>query len=81
MIGNLILMDTGDLRPAVDALDKPAMFVWHDRRSEEWTATVHRHKPAAEIVVIPNAGHALFVDQPERFNEAVGRFLQTVHRR
>lgn len=78
MIGNLILMDTGDLTAAVEALDKPALFVWIDGRPEEWREAVLRYKPDAEIVVVADAGHTLFVDQPQRFNEAVERFIEKV---
>jgi len=81
MIGNLILMDTGDLRPAVDAFDKPALFVWVDGRPDGWADVVRRHKPDAAIVVIPDAGHALFVDQPDRFNEAMESFVRSLGRR
>jgi pimeloyl-ACP methyl ester carboxylesterase len=34
--------------------------------------------PGAEKVVIPAAGHAANLDQPAAFNEAVGRFLDTL---
>lgn len=78
MIGNLILMDTGDLTPAVAILDKPALFVWRDGRPAEWKEAVLRYKPDAEIVVVADAGHALFVDQPERFNEAVEDFIRRI---
>ena len=36
--------------------------------------------PRAERVVIPGGGHAIHVQQPERFNEEVLRFLSTVGR-
>jgi pimeloyl-ACP methyl ester carboxylesterase len=36
--------------------------------------------PGAEKVVIPAAGHAVNIDQPEAFNAAVGRFLERVGR-
>lgn len=78
MIGNLILMDTGDLTAVVEALDKPALFVWAQDRPAGWTDAVRRFKPDAEIVVIPNSGHALFVDQPEQFNEAVESFIRRI---
>lgn len=31
--------------------------------------------PGCQKVTIPNAGHAVNIDQPEKFNEAVLRFL------
>ncbi len=34
--------------------------------------------PAAELVIIPTAGHASNLDQPDRFNEALSRFLGKV---
>jgi pimeloyl-ACP methyl ester carboxylesterase len=34
--------------------------------------------PGAEKVVVPAAGHAVNLDQPEAFNAAVGRFLDRV---
>lgn len=80
MIGNLILMDTGDLTPAVDALDKPALFIWAEGRSDSWAEAVRRHSPDSEIVIIADASHALFVDQPERFNRALGAFLERLGR-
>jgi len=78
MIGNLILMDTGDLTPAVQALNRPALFVWAQDRPAGWTEAVHQFKSDAEIVVVPDSGHALLVDQPERFNEAVESFIRRI---
>jgi non-heme chloroperoxidase len=80
MIGNLILMDTGDLTAAVEALDKPALFIWVEGRPDSWTDAVRRHAPDSEIVVIGDANHALFVDQPERFNQAVRTFVDGLGR-
>jgi pimeloyl-ACP methyl ester carboxylesterase len=34
--------------------------------------------PGAQKVVVPAAGHAVNLDQPAAFNEAVGRFLDTL---
>jgi non-heme chloroperoxidase len=81
MIGNLILMDTGDLTDAVRRLDRPALFVWSDGRPESWRAAVEETKPDADIVVIPDAGHTLFVDQPELFNQALDDFLRQIGHR
>jgi pimeloyl-ACP methyl ester carboxylesterase len=32
--------------------------------------------PGAKLLIIPDAGHAANIDQPEAFNSAVLRFLQ-----
>ena len=34
------------------------------------------HRPATQIEVFDNAGHALFVDEPERFNQLLADFLE-----
>jgi pimeloyl-ACP methyl ester carboxylesterase len=34
--------------------------------------------PGAQKVVVPAAGHAVNIDQPETFNETVGRFLDAL---
>jgi pimeloyl-ACP methyl ester carboxylesterase len=47
-----------------DALTPPAL-------SEE----MHRNIPGAELVVIEGAGHLSNLEQPDRFNDALGRFL------
>lgn len=61
------------------AFTGPALFVSGDA-SDYVSAERHRQPirtffPAAEFVVIPEAGHRVHVDQPERFLEAVGTFL------
>lgn len=35
-----------------------------------------REMPDCRVETVPNAGHALFTDQPVEFNERVGRFMQ-----
>ena len=81
MIGNLVLMDTGDLMSAVEQIDKPVLFIWIEGRGEEWMESARRLRPNAQVVVVPNAGHAVFVDQPGIFNEAVETFLRREIRR
>ena len=34
--------------------------------------------PHAELVVIPDASHMVFADQPDAFNDAVRRFLTSL---
>jgi 3-oxoadipate enol-lactonase len=36
---------------------------------------LHRHLPGAELHVVPGAGHAVFVEQPDAWFEVVDRFL------
>ena len=53
----------------VGADDKPFLVA-----SEYMTKKI----PGCQKVVIPNAGHAVNIDQPEKFNEAVLQFLRSV---
>jgi pimeloyl-ACP methyl ester carboxylesterase len=36
--------------------------------------------PGCQKVVVPHAGHAVNIDQPERFNDAILQFLSSVKR-
>jgi non-heme chloroperoxidase len=39
---------------------------------------VRERRPDARVEVFGSAGHALFVDEPERFNRLLGEFLATL---
>ena len=76
MIGNLVLMGPCDLSPAMDALDRPVLFV---ASSQDWAVAegqrVRGRWPETTVVTLENTGHTVFVDAPERFNRALERFL------
>jgi non-heme chloroperoxidase len=62
-------------REAVYATKVPLLYVIRPR----WVAqgeNLVRHRPATEMDVFDDAGHALFVDEPARFNSVTERFLQ-----
>jgi 3-oxoadipate enol-lactonase len=40
--------------------------------------TLHRHLPRSQLTVIPDAGHLSNLEQPEAFNAALERFLQSL---
>jgi microsomal epoxide hydrolase len=79
MIANLILMGPTDLRPALDALDRPAIFI---ASSQEWAMEqaelIREGWPEIHVEVIDETSHALFVDQPQEFNEVLEEFLATL---
>lgn len=79
MIGNIILMGPNDSSPAVDALDRPALFVYS---SEDWAVEaadeVRRNWPESRVEIVDETWHALFVDQPEAFNRLLENFLATI---
>jgi microsomal epoxide hydrolase len=79
MIANLILMGPTELRPALDSLDRPLLFV---ASSQDWAVAVAEQVregwPGAHVEVIDGTSHALFVDKPEEFNRVLGEFLATL---
>ena len=79
MIANIILMGPNELSAAVDALDRPALFVYS---SLDWAVEasneVLRLWPESKVEVIEETSHALFVDQPERFNQVLEEFIATL---
>jgi microsomal epoxide hydrolase len=79
MIANLILMGPTDLRPMLDALDRPALYI---ASSLDWAVAaaeqVREGWPEIQVAVIDETSHALFVDKPEEFNRELENFLATL---
>ncbi|WP_298162746.1 alpha/beta hydrolase [Brevundimonas sp.] len=63
-------------RAAVHATDRPVLYVVRPRWREQGENLVRTH-PDASMTVFEDAGHALFVDEPERFNALLQDFLDT----
>ena len=62
-------------KEAVYATKVPLLYVIRPR----WVAqgqNLVRNRPDTEMDVFDDAGHALFVDEPARFNSVIDRFLQ-----
>lgn len=76
MIANLILMGPTDLRPAMESMDRPVLFVYSDL---DWAAEaaeeVRQYWPDARVESIEATDHALFVDRPDAFNRLLEEFL------
>lgn len=79
MIANLILIGPTDLRPMLDAVDRPVLFV---ASSQEWAVAaaeeVREGWPEVNVAIIGETAHALFVDKPEEFNQILEEFLATL---
>ena len=79
MIANIILMGPNDLSSVVNALDRPALFVYS---SLDWAVEASDEArllwPDSRVEVIDETSHALFVDQPERFNQVLEEFIATL---
>lgn len=70
-------------RAAVHSTDRPVLYVVRPRWRAQGDTLVRTH-PDAMMAVFEDAGHALFVDEPERFNALLVDFLDhrtagTVH--
>jgi non-heme chloroperoxidase len=69
-----------DRWPALARIDKPTLIIASGRSGE-----LHQQRamaetiPRARIEVIADASHAVFLDQPERFNALVSAFLAQIH--
>ncbi len=61
-------------REAVYATDKPILYIVRPKLAGQ-AGNLAAHHPGADTVVIPDLGHALFVDDPARFDTLLQRFL------
>jgi pimeloyl-ACP methyl ester carboxylesterase len=69
-----------DLTTRLDQVAVPTLLVWgqDDQDTPLWMGKVmESHIPDAGLVVIPNAGHYAYADQPGQFNAIVDQFLVT----
>jgi non-heme chloroperoxidase len=65
-----------DLRPSLPAINTPTLIFtikdsWLDNIKE-----MQKLIPNSRLEIIENAGHALFVDQPDQFNKILENFLK-----
>ena len=77
----MLVMDIfgADRRPALAKLDKPALVVASSASplldlQEQMAGTI----PSSKLVVIDGAGHAIFVDEPEKFDNALETFMRSL---
>lgn len=71
------------LHDRLRAIEAPALLVVgeEDEKFRRLAAEMAAALPAAEVAVVPGAGHAAHLEQPERFNEVALRFLTQLDRR
>ena len=68
-----------DCRPALKKLDRPLMFVNRSGPGAvALAATVSKELPSARLEVMEGVGHALFLDDTERFNSMLQDFLRLI---
>jgi microsomal epoxide hydrolase len=64
----------------VHAFTKPLLYVVTPQ-FEEQAANLQKNRPGTEVEVFKDAGHCLFVDDPERFNALIRRFAESLSHR
>jgi microsomal epoxide hydrolase len=79
MMADLYFLGPTDLRPLLDALDRPVLFVFS---SLDWAVAaaneVREGWPKVPVKVMGGASHALFVDKPQEFNRVLEEFLASL---
>jgi non-heme chloroperoxidase len=66
----------GDFTPIFAKIDKPLLYVC-EPQLESQGKLVQQKLPQARVEVFKDAGHALFVDEPERFNKLIAEFIES----
>ena len=64
-------------RSITRAFNKPLLYVVTPQ-FEAQAANLKKNRPATQVAVFKKAGHALFVDEPERFNALIESFAKNV---
>ncbi len=62
-----------DWRPVLNKVDKPVLYVFSTTPADQAEA-VKQKIPSSRVVKFDGAGHALFVEQPDRFNTLLADF-------
>jgi pimeloyl-ACP methyl ester carboxylesterase len=69
-----------DYKQLVSAIDIPSLLVFGDKGvvSSVVSEEIQRLNPRIQVDQIPEAGHGLHYDQPERFAAVVGSFIHSI---
>jgi microsomal epoxide hydrolase len=70
---------TTDNRPNLARIGTPVLIVGATQRLLPAFQQMQKTIPRAKLEFFDDAGHALFVDDPERFNALLDQFLSTLH--
>lgn len=63
-------------RQVARALKRPLLYAYTPQYATQ-ARLLKQARPATVLAPFPDAGHALFVDAPERFSAVLGRFIDT----
>lgn len=76
LIDNYILQD---FRPLLSDIEIPTLIATVESPRLGYMQAMQKMLPHARLEIFQAAGHALFVDQPERFNRLLEEFIKGVH--
>lgn len=62
-------------REILHSVDKPTLYMVTARFKEQ-ALNLKRSRPEVQVAIFEDAGHALFVDEPERFNAVLKTFIE-----
>jgi microsomal epoxide hydrolase len=68
------VLSKGDFTPALAKMDKPVLYIC-ESRMEAQGKLLQAKVPKAQISVMKDAAHAMFVDDPAHFNQLVTDFV------
>lgn len=77
--GDYAACDAFDIRDRLTAIRVPALIVCgaEDRMTPpKYSEYLAAHLPSAELLIIPNAGHMVMLEQPHALNTAIRLFLR-----
>jgi microsomal epoxide hydrolase len=69
--------ERGHWRRIARAFDKPLLYIVTPQFAEQ-AANLQKARPETRVEVFTEAGHALFADEPEKFNALIEGFAQTL---
>lgn len=78
LINNYMLQD---FHPLLRHIDLPTFIATVEGPRLHYMEGMHHALPNSQMEVFQSAGHALFVDQPERFNRSLETFIEAFARR
>lgn len=69
-----------DWRPMLPSIDLPVLITTGGKSGAfPGCRYMHEHIPGARMEVFEGSGHALFYEEPDRFNAVVAEFVDTLH--
>lgn len=64
-----------DFRPLLPKIQVPTLIFTIDNYRIDYMRMLQQKIPNAELEIVDNAAHALFIDQPDAFNERLSKFI------